>query len=423
MERFNLTKLAVVVALGLGSAGASLADVLTGSVKTVTNTARSIAVEVAGKGVIVFRFDGTTQFKNADSANDIIADEVVTVDFSQAGVENLAKSITRVIAPLPAGVTRIAAAELQQLVKKGGESFLLIDSRPGGRYNQGHLPGAVSIPLNELEKDGEKLLPADRAKTLVFYCGGLSCMLSPKSATIAVKLGFKDVRMYPEGEPGWKKLDFPTESSLAFVKTGNLVLIDLRAADKVASGHIPRAVNIAFANLRNAEKQFPEFHGAPLVFYSDKDEESNEALEWTREWEYKNATVFPGGAKAWLAAGNPLVTGAAASKISYVRKLAEGEVSIKDFDEAIKSGSHLVIDSRTTEEFGKAHLARAVNIPAEEMAGRYGEIPAGKPVLVHCSTGTRAELAYDVLKEKGIKVRYLRANVEFGPGEKVVIKE
>ncbi|MEI6733701.1 MAG: rhodanese-like domain-containing protein [Comamonadaceae bacterium] len=407
----------------LGFASTSIAVEVTGSVKSVTNTARSIAIEVANKGVLVIKFDAATQFKNASSAGDIVADEVLTVDFSQVGAENLAKTITKVIAPLPTGVTRIAAAELMQLVKKGGESFVLIDSRPAGRYIQGHLPGAVSVPFNELEKEGEKLLPADRAKTLVFYCGGLSCMLSPKSATIAVKLGFKDVRMYPEGEPGWKKMDYATESSASFVKSGNIVLVDLRSAEKAASGYIPRAVNIPAANLRSAEKQFPEFHGAVIVFYSDRDEEANEALEWTREWEYTNATVFPGGAKAWLAAGNQLVTGAVPTKISYVRKLAEGEVSIKDFDEAVKTKSHLVVDVRTAEEFAKGHIAGALNIPAEEMANRSSEIPAGKPVLFHCSSGTRAELAFDVLKEKGIKVRYLRANVEFGPGDKVAIKE
>lgn len=423
MEKFHLTKVAVVIALGLGLVSISLAEVVTGSVKSVTNTARSIAIEVANKGVLVFKFDAATQFKNASSASDIIADEVLTVDFSQVGAENLAKSITKVIAPLPSGVTRISAEELQQLMKKGGESFVLIDSRPAGRYVQGHLPGAVSIPLNELEKEGEKMLPTDRAKTLVFYCGGLSCMLSPKSATIAVKLGFKDVRMFPEGEPGWKKLDYVTESSLAFIKSGNIVLVDLRPAEKATSGYIPRAVNIPAAILKNAEKQFPEFHGAAIVFYSDKDGESTEALEWTREWEYMNATIFPGGVKAWQAAGNQLVTGAAPTKISYVRKLAEGEVSIKDFDEAVKAKSHLVIDVRTADEFGKGHFAGAVNIPAEEMANRSSEIAAGKPVLIHCSTGTRAELAFDVLKEKGIKVRYLRANVEFGPGDKFAIKE
>ncbi|MGI9135438.1 MAG: rhodanese-like domain-containing protein, partial [Rhodoferax sp.] len=256
-----------------------------------------------------------------------------------------------------------------------------------------------------------------------FYCGGLSCMLSPKSAAIAVKLGFKDVRMFPEGEPGWKKLDYTTESSLPFIKTGNLVLVDLRSPDKAAVGYIPRAINIPAAILRDTEKQFPDFHGAAIVFYSDKDEESSEALEWTREWEYKNATIFPGGAKAWVAAGNQLLTGSVPTKISYVRKLADGEVSIAEFNEARKTGSHLVLDARTVEEYSKAHLSGAVNIPAEEMAGRSAEIPADKPALIHCSTGTRAELAFDVLKEKGIKVRYLKANVEFGPGDQVAIKE
>lgn len=423
MKKFRLTRVTLALVLGLGLASAAVADEITGSVKAVSNVGRTIAVEVANKGVLVFKFDASTQFKNATSANDIISDEVITVDFSQVGPENRAKTIRKVIAPLPAGVTRIAAAELQELLKKGGDSFVLIDSRPAGRYSQGHLPKALSIPFNELEKEGEKLLPADKMKTLVFYCGGLSCMLSPKSAAIAVKLGYKDVRMYPEGEPGWKKLDYATEASLSFVKNGNIVLVDLRSPEIAATGYIPRAVNIPAAVLRNAEKLFPESHSAAIVFYSDRDEDLNQALEWTREWEYPNATLFPGGVKAWQAGANPLLTGAAPTKIVYVRKLVEGEVSIKDFEQIVNTASQLVIDARTADEFAKAHFPAAVNIPAEEMAARYAEIPAGKVVVIHCSTGTRAELAYDILKEKGIKTRYLRANVEFGPGNKFAIKE
>ncbi len=421
MQKFRLSTTALVLSLGLVAAAA--ADEMTGSVKNVSNTARTIAVELAGKGVHVFKFDAQTQFKNSASAVDIIPDEVVTIDFVQSGSENRAKVVTKVIAPLPPGVSRITGPALKELLKEGGESLALIDSRPAGRYVQGHLPGAISIPLNELEKDGAKLLPTELNKTLVFYCGGLSCMLSPKSATIAVKLGFKDVRMFPEGEPGWKKLDYATESSLSFVKTGNIVLIDLRTAEKAATGYIPRAVNIPLAQLKNAEKQFPEFHAAAIVFYADTDAQTAEALEWTREWEYSNATLFAGGTAAWVSAGNQLLTGAASTKISYARKLAEGEVSIKDFEEIVKSGSQLIVDTRTPEEFAKGHFAGAVNIPAEEMARRYTELPAGKPLALHCSTGTRSELAYDILKEKAIKARYLRANVEFPAGNKIVIKE
>jgi rhodanese-related sulfurtransferase len=423
MKKYHLSTVALVLGLGLGLGASAMADEMTGSVKNVSNTARTIAVEIAGKGVQVFKFDAQTQFKNTASALDIIPDEVLTIDFAPVGAENRAKTITKVIAPLPPGVARISGSALNELLKKGGDSLVLIDSRPAGRYVQGHLPRAISIPLPDLEKDGAKLLPTDLGKTLVFYCGGLSCMLSPKSATIAVKLGFKDVRMFPEGEPGWKKLDYATESSLSFVKSANLVLVDLRSADKVASGHIPRAVNIPLARLKDLEKQFPEFHGAAIVFYSDKDAESIEALEWMREWDYKNASIFPGGAAAWLAAGNPVQTGAASSTINYARKLAEGEVSIKDFEEIIKTGSQLVVDTRTVEEFAKAHFAGALNIPAEEMARRYTEIPVGKALALHCSTGTRAELAFDILKEKGIKARYLRANVDFDASNKAVIKE
>ena len=421
MKAFRLSTIALV--LGLGLVAAAPAEEMTGSVKNVSNTARTIAVEIAGKGVHVFKFDAQTQFKNTASAVDIIPDEVLTIDFAQVGAENRARIVTKVIAPLPPGVARITGAALKELLQKSGDSLVLIDSRPAGRYVQSHLPRAISIPLPDLEKDGPKLLPTDIGKTLVFYCGGLSCMLSPKSASIAVKLGFKDVRMFPEGEPGWKKLDYATESSLSFVKSANLVLIDLRSADKVASGHIPRAVNIPTARLKNMEKQFPEFHAAPIVFYSDKDAEAVEALEWMREWEYKNASIFPGGAAAWVATSNALQTGAAASTINYVRKLAEGEVSIKDFEEIVKTGSQLVVDTRTVEEFAKSHFPGALNIPAEEMAKRYAELPAGKPLALHCSTGTRSELAYDILKEKGIKARYLRANVEFDAANKAVIKE
>ncbi len=423
MNTLRFSTVALAVILGFGLTSATSAEELKGRVRVVSSLARTIAVEVENKGVILFKYDASTQFKNTASAKDIIPDEVVAVDFSQVGPEYRAKTVTKVIAPLPAGVMRIAAEELQAMISKGGENLVLIDSRPTGRFNEGHLPRAVSIPLNELEKDAEKLLPSDRAKTLVFYCGGLSCALSPKSAVIAVKLGFKDVRVYPEGEPGWKKLEYPTEPSLSFVKSANLVLVDLRSAEKAAAGYIPRSVNIPAASLSKAEKQFPDWHAVPIVFYSDSEEDLKQALELSRDWEYKNATVFPGGVKAWQAAGNALATGVVPTKISFVRKLAEGEVSIADFEENLKTQSYLVIDARTSEEFAKGHFAGAVNLPAEEIAGRYAEIPAGKPVLLHCSTGTRSELAYDVLKEKGVKSRYLRANVEFAAGNKFAIKE
>lgn len=420
----TVTLIAIGTMLTL-AAHAATAEELKGKVKTVSKPSRTIAVEVDQKGVVVFKYDKDTQFKNAASATDILPDEVVTVDYIGSGAENRARSISKFIAPLPEGVKRIQAAELDSLISKGeaAGNYLLIDSRPAGKFNEGHLPTAVSIPFSDLEKNGEKLLPTDRNKTLVFYCGGLSCVLSPKSAALARKFGFQDVRVFPEGEPGWKRSERATESSPGFVKSGNIVLIDLRPPAAVQKGHIPRAVNIPAPRLAASEQQFPAYKGAPIVFYCEQDAELSAALELMRDWGYTNATVFPGGIATWQAAGNELVKGAAATTISYVRKLGAGEIGIKEFEASVSEGSTLIVDARSAEEFAKGHLPKALNIPAEEMARRFAEIPAGKPPIIHCSTGTRAEMAFDILKEKGIPARYLKASVAIGSDGRPVITE
>ena len=52
----------------------------------------------------------------------------------------------------------------------GGEKILVVDVRPSIFYDLNHIPGAVNIPLGELEQSD--LLPADKSIPLVFYCMG-----------------------------------------------------------------------------------------------------------------------------------------------------------------------------------------------------------------------------------------------------------
>lgn len=78
--------------------------------------------------------------------------------------------------------------------------IVLIDARPDRVFEKGSIPGAINIPDNKF--DAAKL-PADKAKPLIFFCGGLICDLSEKSAHKAVKLGYSNVRVYTEGYPGW----------------------------------------------------------------------------------------------------------------------------------------------------------------------------------------------------------------------------
>jgi rhodanese-related sulfurtransferase len=64
------------------------------------------------------------------------------------------------------------AAEKQKMevvkkVKEGIGDFVLLDSRDRKSFEKGHIPGAVSMPLDELEKRVGEL---DRAREYVTYC-------------------------------------------------------------------------------------------------------------------------------------------------------------------------------------------------------------------------------------------------------------
>lgn len=150
-----------------------------GKIKTVVGKSHTIAIEVAQKGLMVFKFTPDTKFINAASYKDLAPDELMDIEFKIVGAENVASVLKKVVAELPKGVVLMKMDEAQELVKKGPKAgnYTMFDSRPGGRYHEGHIPGAQSLPLGEMEKlDKEGTLaaklPADKNALLVFYCGG-----------------------------------------------------------------------------------------------------------------------------------------------------------------------------------------------------------------------------------------------------------
>ena len=148
---------------------------------------------------------------------------------------------------------------------------LVIDARPQLKYLEGTIPGAINLPFSEWEKR-KGLLPADKETTLVFFCGGLQCDLSFKSAAKARELGYRDVRVYAEGWPEWSEkstrafaLFNPKEAGEAAATesaplTGEIgkaefekllaerpagfLLVDVRPSADYAKAHIPGAINI-----------------------------------------------------------------------------------------------------------------------------------------------------------------------------------
>ncbi len=76
----------------------------------------------------------------------------------------------------------------------------LLDVRPEDEYALGHLPGALNVPLRDLEARLAEL-PADRE--IVAYCRGPYCILSVEAVALLRANGYR-ARRFEEGLPEWK---------------------------------------------------------------------------------------------------------------------------------------------------------------------------------------------------------------------------
>ena len=100
----------------------------------------------------------------------------------------------------------IAALELKQRVDDNSdEDFIILDIRDEASYDEGHIPGAINVPLNEL---GYRLFSLDKTKDIIVYCdAGIRSKIACRILTTA---GFKDVYDLTGGIQAW---DYAIETS------------------------------------------------------------------------------------------------------------------------------------------------------------------------------------------------------------------
>lgn len=84
----------------------------------------------------------------------------------------------------------------------GKKSVVLIDSRTHEEYLQAHIPGAISIPAEQMKANIAKL-PKEKSAPIIFYCRGLGCTLSRTAAGQAVEMGYTNLMVYQAGMPDW----------------------------------------------------------------------------------------------------------------------------------------------------------------------------------------------------------------------------
>jgi rhodanese-related sulfurtransferase/DNA-binding transcriptional ArsR family regulator len=99
----------------------------------------------------------------------------------------------------------VPAREVLARLKNG--LITVLDVRPAEEYAAGHLPGAINVPVDRLEKYLSKL---PKRKEVLAYCRGPYCLMSFEAVEKLRKRGFKAKRL-ENGYPEWRAAGLPVE--------------------------------------------------------------------------------------------------------------------------------------------------------------------------------------------------------------------
>lgn len=103
----------------------------------------------------------------------------------------------------------VPRSELLERARNG--LVTVIDVRPPEEYASGHVPGAVNIPLKDLE---QRLKELPREQEIVAYCRGPHCVLAFDAVAQLRAQGFQ-ARRLEDGFPEWREAGLPVEKTAA----------------------------------------------------------------------------------------------------------------------------------------------------------------------------------------------------------------
>jgi len=119
------------------------------------------------------------------------------------------EQITRHFVESHPGLEPVDRDTLRERVLSG--AVTLLDVRPKEEYQAGHIPGALCVPLEELEEH-LAMLPNDQE--IVAYCRGPYCVLAVEAVERLKAWGFKAYRM-EDGVVEWRSLGLPVEDAVS----------------------------------------------------------------------------------------------------------------------------------------------------------------------------------------------------------------
>ena len=166
----------------------------------VTNTSSHLQV-LRGARLVETRKDGTRVFYRL-AGDEVAVFVVVLRDLARCRLAE----VDRVVRDYFTARDALEPVGRSELVERGerGE-VVILDVRPAAEFAAGHIPGALSVPLEELDAALARL---PRRSQIVAYCRGPYCVLAPQAVERLRARGFR-ARRLADGMPEWRLAGLP----------------------------------------------------------------------------------------------------------------------------------------------------------------------------------------------------------------------
>lgn len=180
-------------------------EMLAGEASISVKLASAHLKELRLAHLVVSRKDGKHVFYRL--ASEAVADFWVAI---RSLAEDRLLELRVALAGLSANAHELQPMRREELLQRAGAGELMVlDVRPPGEYEAGHLPYARSLPLDELKK---RLADLPRDKPVVAYCRGPFCLMAVEAVELLRQAGFTAVRL-EDGVAEWRSHGLPVETN------------------------------------------------------------------------------------------------------------------------------------------------------------------------------------------------------------------
>ncbi|MGV9748115.1 rhodanese-like domain-containing protein [Rhodococcus zopfii] len=168
-------------------------------------------------------------------------------------------------------------------------------------------------------------------------------------------------------------------------------VLDARSVDDFAAGHLRGSVNVGFDGRFAETGGMVAEVGEKIVLITYPGEEQEAALRLAR--------IGSDGAAGYLTVGPDGVFPAGLAELVQ----AAPRTGVEELDELLAADAVTLVDIRNPGERADGVIPGAVPIPLAQLRVRLDQVPAGKPIVVHCAGGWRSSVAASLLRAQGFE--------------------